>query len=92
MKFHRLVLPFLNSFYGNSGTRFPKIVGIVYTKALQTSIPASRARHFLDLSLPWTATWVEARRSDKPKGTLLRAAFARWKSGIGSFGNDHTDA
>jgi hypothetical protein len=87
MKFHRLVLPFLNSFYGNSGTRFPKIVGIVYTKALQTSIPASRARHFLDLSLQWTATWVEARRSDKPKGTLLRAAFARWKSGIGSFGN-----
>ena len=41
------------------------------------TIPASRARHFFDLSLQWTATWVEARRSDKPKGTLLRAAFAR---------------
>jgi hypothetical protein len=38
MKPRRLVLPFLNSFYGNSGTRFPKIVGIVYTKALQTSV------------------------------------------------------
>jgi hypothetical protein len=38
MKPRRLVLPFLNSFYGNSGTRFPKIVGIVYTKALQMSV------------------------------------------------------
>jgi hypothetical protein len=44
------VLPFLNSFYGNSGTRFPKIVGIVYTRAsfktrVSSSIKLPRGRN-----------------------------------------------